>query len=184
MNVTDIDPGEVRKLTGDIAYLTDEAEALRHVIDAVPVHEAPPGGSSIAEKLLLIDHAQCAYYRPLLEEARGRSKPLSLDDFDSFRETFGGATGEEGAENLLRRLAEHRTGLVNVLGEITHADWEAELHRGKEKMTLFSLMQEMVRFERKRLKEVADLVMVFNQDRQARREIEQRRERERRIGED
>lgn len=184
MSPMDISQEEVRQLTDDIAYLQDEAEALRYVIDSVPVHDSPPGGSSIAEMLMIIDHAQCSYYRPIVEEARGRRRPLSLDEVDHYRDTFEGSSGEEEIGKMLGRLAKHRAGLVSILKDIPLIDWEGTLRRGEEKLTLFELMQEMVRFERGRLKEVADQVMVFNQDRQSRRQIEQRRERNRKLGGD
>lgn len=180
-----ITPEEVEQLVEDVAYLQDEAEALRYVIESVPYTQSPPGKPSIAEMLLSIDYVQRAYYRPALEATRDNSRPLRpgrreevLDDFELDERKA------EEIQNVLRKLAKHRAGLVNLIKRIPLIDWEKTVAREGEKLTLVEFVREMVRYERARLKDIADQVMMFNRDRQARRELKQRRERQNKLGAD
>lgn len=175
MTDREITQEQLDTLVEDAAYLEDEAEALKYVIENVPYTESPPEGRSIAEMLLLIDHAQLSYYRPILEQAFKNPRPTRLSDFDHFRETF--EVDEEKLENiqkLLSKLAKHRAGVVNVISNIPLIDWEIVIYDDNKEITLYDFMQQMIRFDRSMLKQIADLVMVFEQEKQTRREIEQK----------
>jgi hypothetical protein len=166
---------ELDQLIEDAAYLQDEAEALKYVIDEVPYNERPPERYSIAEMLLLIDHAQLSYYRPVLEEAVGNPRPTHLNNFTHFKETF--EPDEEklrDIQKLLSRLAKHRAGVINTIKNISLIDWETVLYNGEQQLLLFNFIQEMIRFDREQFKKIADLVMVFNAEKQNKREIERR----------
>lgn len=165
-------------LVEDASYLQDEAEALKYVIENVPYTEVPPDGKSIAEMLLLIDHAQLSYYRPVLEQAFKNPRPTRLGDFDHFRDTF--QTDEEKIQDIqkmLSKIAKHRAGVVNVIKNIPLIDWEIVIYDDEQELTLYEFMQQMIRFDRSMLKQIADLVMVFEQEKQTRREIEQKQSR-------
>lgn len=167
---------QLDSLIEDASYLQDEVEALQYVIESVPYDETPPDGRSIAEMLLLIDHAQTNYYRPILEVAFKNPRPTQLDDYEHFRDTF--EVDEEKISNiqkLLSKIAKHRAGLVNLIGNIPLIDWEIVIYRDNKEFILYNFMQEMIRFERAELKRIADLVMVYNQEKQTRRDLEQRR---------
>lgn len=166
-------------LIEDASYLQDEAEALKYVIENVPYDETPPDGKSIAEMLLLIDHAQLSYYRPILEKAFKNPRPTRLQDYEHFRETF--EIDEEkikDIQKLLSKIAKHRAGVVNVIKNIPLIDWEIEIYNGKKEILLYDFMQQMIRFDRSMLKQIADQVMVFQQEKQTRREIEQKQARQ------
>lgn len=172
----EISQEQLDKLIDDASYLQDEAEAMQYVIDNVPYTETPPEGRSIAEMLLLIDHAQLSYYRPILEEAIDNPRPTHLDNFTHFRESF--EEDEEKAKDIqkiLRKIAKHRAGLVNAIKNVSLIDWETIVYRDSQQVLLFDFMQEMIRFERGILKDIADQVRVYNQEKQKQREIEQRR---------
>lgn len=175
MTDREITQEELDRLVEDAAYLEDEAEALKYVIEDVPYTETPPDGKSIAEMLLLIDHAQLSYYRPILEQAFKNPRPTRLSDFDHYRDTF--EVDEEKLENiqkLLSKLAKHRAGVVNVIKNIPLIDWEIVIYDDNKEITLYDFMQQMIRFDRSMLKQIADLVMVFEQEKQTRREIQQK----------
>lgn len=172
----EISQEQLDQLVDDASYLQDEAEAMQYVIDNIPYTQKPPEGRSIAEMLMLIDHAQLSYYRPILEEAIDNPRPTHLDKFTHFKESF--EKDEEKAKNIqkvLRKIAKHRAGLVNAIKNISLIDWETVVYRDEQQLLLFDFMQEMVRFERGMLKDIADQVRVYNQDKQQKREIEQRR---------
>lgn len=164
------------QLVEDATYLQDEAEALKYVIDDVPYQETPPEGRSIAEMLLLIDHAQLSYYRPILEKAVKNPRPTHLENFDHFEETF--EPEEEKLANiqkLLSKLAKHRAGVINSMNNISLFDWETLIYRNEKELLLFEFIQEMIHFDRHQLKKIAELVMVYKDREQTRREIEKKR---------
>lgn len=175
MTDREITQEQLDELVEDAAYLQDEAEALKYVIESVPYTETPPDGKSIAEMLLLIDHAQLSYYRPILEEAFKNPRPTRLEDYEHFRDTF--EVDEEklkDIQKLLSKIAKHRAGVVNVIKNIPLIDWEIAIYNDNKELSLYDFIQQMIRFDRSMLKQIADLVMVFEQEKQTRREIEQK----------
>lgn len=166
---------DLDQLVDDASYLQDEAEALKYVIEDVPYNESPPDKQSIAEMLLLIDHAQLSYYRPILEDAFKNPRPTHLENYDDFRETFEVDEDKlKDIQKLLSKLAKHRAGLVNVIKNIPLIDWETVIYKDNRELFLYDFVRQMIRFDRAMLKEIADQVMVFNQDRQTQREIKSR----------
>lgn len=172
----EISQEELDQLVDDASYLQDEAEAMQYVIDNVPYTKEPPEGRSIAELLLLIDHAQLSYYRPILEDAVESSRPTHLDNYVHFEEDF--EPDEEKAKDIqktLRKIAKHRAGLVNAIKNIPLIDWETVVYRDGQQILLFDFIQQMIRFERGILKDIAEQVRIYNQEKQTKREIEERR---------
>ncbi|MGM0545128.1 MAG: hypothetical protein ACQEST_00270 [Bacteroidota bacterium] len=172
----EISQEELDKLIDDASYLGDEAEAMQYVIDNVPYSETPPEGRSIAEMLMLIDHAQLSYYRPILEEAIDNPRPTHLENFTHFKESFEADEEKlQDVQKILKKIAKHRAGLVNAIKNTPLIDWETVVYREKKPILLFEFMQEMIRFERGMLKNIADQVRIYNQEKQQQRNIEQRR---------
>jgi len=166
---------QLDQLIEDASYLQDEAEALKYVIDEVPYQKSPPGNRSIAELLLLLDHAQLSYFRPILEEAVENPRPTHLENFEYFEESFVLDDEKTGnIQKVLNKIVKHRAGLVNVMKSTPLIDWETSIYKDDKEFSLYDFMQEMIRYERAKLKQIADLVMVFNQDKQAEREIKKR----------
>ncbi|TYP95226.1 hypothetical protein LX73_0522 [Fodinibius salinus] len=173
-NVTQDD---LNNLIEDVTYLQDEAEAMQYVIDSVPYDKSPPEGRSIAEMLLIIDHAQISYYRPLIEEAVDSNDPVNLDNVTHFRDSFEYNEDEDlDIQKVLRKLAKHRAGLANTIDNIPLIDWETVVYRNNQEVTLFNFVREMIRFERTTLNDIADQIMVLKKDQQHKREIQNRRE--------
>lgn len=172
----EITQDDLDKLVEDASYLQDEAEAMQYVIDNVPYDETPPGGKSIAEMLLLIDHAQLSYYRPIMEKAVEDPRPTHLENFTHFEQDFEADEEKiQDIQKVLRKLAKHRVGFVNKIKNISLIDWETVVYRDGQQIILYDFIQEMIRFERGILKDIADQVMVYNQEKERKREIEQRR---------
>jgi len=176
MSDREISQDDLNKLITDVSYLQDEAEAMQYVIDNVPYEKAPPDGRSISELLLLIDHAQLSYYRPIIEQAVESDRPTHLDNFTHFRDDFEPEEEKmKDVQKVLQKLAKHRAGLVNSIKNISLIDWETRVYRDGQEVFLFDFLQEMIRFERGVLKDIAEQVKVYNQEKERMREIEQRR---------
>ncbi|WP_234572192.1 hypothetical protein [Rhodohalobacter sp. 614A] len=177
MTNQEITQEKVNELLSDAEYLLDEAEALKYVIDAVPYSETPPEGLSIYNMLKLIDHAQANYYRPITERVISENRLVRLSDFEHYKDTFEEITDEEeiNIQKTLSKIIKHRAALINVFKRISLIDWEKELRGDRgELLCLFDLASKMIRDERKTLKEIADLVLIYQNERQHQREIEKK----------
>ncbi|MGD8748479.1 MAG: hypothetical protein PVI44_08425 [Balneolaceae bacterium] len=167
---------ELDNLVDDASYLQDEAEAMQYVIDNVPYNERPPEGRSIAEMLLLIDHAQLSYYRPIMEETIENPRPTHLEDYTHYRESFDPDEEKmKDIQKVLRKIAKHRAGVVNAIKNISLIDWETVVYRNEQQILLYDFIKEMIRFERGILKDIADQVLIYNKEKEKNREMEHRR---------
>lgn len=173
----EISQEDLDQLKEDACYLQNEAEALTYVIEEVPYRQNPPGERSIAELLLYIDHAQLSYYRPVLETAFKKTRPVRLSDFPHFEETF--EVEEEKLDDIqkvLRKISKHRAAVINVIDNIPLIDWETIIYGDEKTLTMYDFIKEMVRFDRLILKKIAEQVMAYSQQRHAQREIEQKQQ--------
>lgn len=174
---------QYEQLLDDAKYLQDEAEALMYIIDQVPYSDAPADGMSIIQMLALIDHAQKNYYRPLIEKSFSSPRSLQLNNFDSYDETFEFPDDEKDVQKILRKISKHRAAVLNLFEKIPLIDWEKEMKFGKRTISLFDFANNMVKDERKILKEVADLVLIYQNNKQANREVDARARERQNIGE-
>lgn len=176
MTDREVSQEEIEKLVEDAAYLQDEADALQYVIETIPYSESPPGGRSVAEMLLLIDHAQLSYYRPILEKANEDPRPTHLKHFTHFRESFEIDEDKlKDVHKILSKISKHRAGLVNFIDKIPLIDWETVIYKDNKQILLVDFLKEMINFERSILKNIADQVKAYKDDRQNQREIEKRK---------
>lgn len=160
------------QLIEDASYLQDEAEALRYIIDTVPYDQAPPEGQSIVEKLLFLDHLQIQYYRPVYEQVMANRNRVKAGNYSYFKETF--VAVEEKASDIqkvLKKLAKHRAAVINILNRIPLIDWERGVYKINTEITLYEFAREMIQFDRKILREIADMVMIFQHEMDNQREI-------------
>lgn len=175
MTDKDISQEQVNQLIKDAAYLQDEADAMQYVIEGVPYNDSPPDRKSIAEMLLLIDHAQTSYYRPIVEDLLDSKRPTHIENFPHFDETFEQDGEVDDIQKVLRKLSKHRAGVVNKLEDIALIDWSSSIYKNDHELSLYDFVRQMIHFEREILKDIADRVMVFSKEQEGRREIEKRR---------
>lgn len=193
---------QIADLAEDASLLREEALALQNLIDTVPYDQSTPNESSILDKLKRLDQLQVTYFLPVFdpEAEEGSTKcPLeSLDVAQEHLDAAGNAPREESASEesatdespsrispseesgrsrevqaVLKSLSEHRTTLIDHIRELPAAAWERPVIRSGEELTLYQFALEMVQHDQQVLKEVASLVMVFQQDSWSRREINQ-----------
>lgn len=173
MTDQEITQEQYNELLEDARYLQDESEALMYIIDQVPYTEVPSGGLSIIQMLALIDHAQQNYYRPLIEKSFSSPRVLQLKNFEDYNKTFEFDDDEKDVQKILRKLSKHRTAILNLFERIPLIDWERALKNEKGRtISLFDFANEMVRNERKTLKEIADLVLIYQNNKQANRQVD------------
>lgn len=171
----DIKQSQIDSLVDDVAYVEHEAEALKYVIDEVPYSETPPGGRSIVQILMFLDHAQQHYYRKVIEDAFKRVRPINLNAYIEPDETFEPDLDlAKDIQKVLYKISKHRVALLNTIKNIQLIDWEREISKGRQTLTLYEFTSQMVRKERSTLKEIADLVMAYQNSKQMQRELESR----------
>ncbi|CAN5367875.1 hypothetical protein BH23BAC3_BH23BAC3_12320 [soil metagenome] len=159
-------------LVEDAQYLADESEALKYIIDEVPYSEVPSGGMSIIQKLALIDHAQNKYYRPLIEKIFTSNRIIHLKNFDHFTETFEVPDDDKDVQKVLNKIIKHRAGIINLFKKIPLIDWERAVKNKNDKtISLYKFAEGMIKDEREQLKEIADLVLIYQNNKQANRQV-------------
>src|SRR5699024_61507 len=142
----------------------------------VPYDQSPPDQPSIAEMLLLVDHAQTSYYRPVFEETLSSDRPTHLDAFTHFEENFSLDDEEVDIQKILRKISKHRAGVVNLLEDTSLIDWEEVVYDEGEQLSLFNFIKQMIYFGRDMLKKIVTRVRIFSQEKQTQRDLEQRQE--------
>ncbi len=154
---------QILSLVNDVAYLEHEAEALKYVIDTVPYMEKPAkNGSSIVETLLFLDHAQQEYFRKVIESTLYNNRPINLNSYLDPEETFEMDNDKaKDVQKILYKIAKHRAAIIMMIENRPIIDWEKTIVKGRDSITLFSFVQSMVRKERIILKEIADLILSF-----------------------
>lgn len=163
----------IRGLIDDVSYLEAEAEALKYLIDTIPYDEKPPQGQSIKEMLRLIDFAQHYYFRPIIEKVLFENRMIRLGDFDHYSKSFLDHENDESdIHKILNKLIKHRVALQTIIEKIHPIDWEKPLKDddGVE-LSLFTFVRYMVKTERSILKEIADLILIHQNEKQYQREI-------------
>lgn len=171
----DITQSQVDSLVEDVAYLEHEADALKYVIENVPYTKEPPAGRSIVETLLFLDHAQQEYYRKVIEDVFKSTRPINLNSYVDPKETFDPEEDDKkDVQKVLYKISKHRAALLNLMNNIQLIDWERNIKRGKYDLTLYDFTVEMVNKERRTLKEIADLVLTYQNDRRVQKELESR----------
>lgn len=184
MNNLNISQKQIDNLVDDAEYLLDEAEALKYVIDSIPFNETPTDGISIINMLRLINHAQSNYYRPIIELVFSENRLVRLANYEDFNETFDSKEDDEAdVQKVLNRIVKHRAALLTILNKIPLIDWERTLknENGKE-ITLFDFTQTMINQERGLLKKIADLVLIYQNEKAHQREINKKAAERQNIG--
>ena len=167
---------DVENLLDDADYLQDEAEAMKYVIDSVPYDESPPDGMSILEMLQLIDHAQVSYFRPVVENVLLENRLQKLSEYEHYSDSFetleNNKKEKPDVQKTLNRIIKHRAALLNIFDNISLIDWERKLRDDSgEEIYLYEFANRLIRDERKILREIADLVMIYQNEKQHQREI-------------
>jgi len=70
-------------------------------------------------------------------------------------------------QKVLYKISKHRAGLINLVKNIPLIDWERTLSKASKEMTLFNFANEMVQKERATLKDIADLILSYEQNKNA-----------------
>lgn len=176
-----ISQNNVKELCEDVSYLQDEAEALKYLIDRVPYDEQPPEGYSIINMLRFIDFSQHHYYRPAIEKAITENRLINLKQFEGVEAEFDSLLESESEnettdiQTVLNKLIKHRAALGNVIDNISLFEWEKNLfYKNDREITLFDLISDMIRKERGLLKKVADLVLIYQKEKEHQRDIHKR----------
>lgn len=152
----------IDSLIEDVGYLEHEAEALKYVIESVPYTENTSSGMSIIETLALVDHQQQQFYRAVIEEVIQSVRPINLNMFANPEETFElDSELANDIQKVLYKISKHRVALLTLIKNIKLIDWEREITSGKTTLTLYEFVRQMVQKERAIFKNIANMVLAY-----------------------
>lgn len=173
-----INQKQVLNLIEDVSYISFEIEALSKVINSVPYDRKPaPDELSIIDNLISFNSKQKGYYWKVIKDVFHSNKPLDLNDYDyisniekdEIDEVF-----EKDVKLVLSEIAKHRDDITRLIEVQAVKDWKKTITKNKAETTIFNFVREMVQKERVVLKQIAELIAAFQNDRQFRRIIETR----------
>ncbi|MEX0780487.1 MAG: DinB family protein [Balneolales bacterium] len=156
------------QLLDHATYLQDELTALKLVIPSVPHSEKPLGQDSIIEMIMMIDHAQTTYYKPLIDRIFSEANPAINGD-DDFQATFKplSESDEPDPDEVIDAVITNRSTLLELLERLPEKEWGRTAQRNGEETTIAELVNEMVEFERRKFKEIAERVLLIDDSRSA-----------------
>lgn len=164
-------------LIEDVSYLEAESEALKYLIDTIPYDEKPPERKSIKQMLQLIDFTQHHYCRPIIEKVLAEKRIINIATFIQLDEAFSDVEEEEiDIQKVLNKIIKHRAALLTIINKIHLIDWKKTLKNDDgEEISLYQFVSSMVINERATLKEIADLILIYQNEKQHQREINKKR---------
>lgn len=127
-------------LIDDLSYLVDEIQALKPLVDVVPLYENPGNELSIEERLHLIDRIQ-------LEVLAGNQ--ADYDQISSEIRLKREERGDVTVESTLNSLLSNREKLLHSLSESS--------------LTL-NRLSDLVVFERSQLRIIAEYILTITSD--------------------
>lgn len=163
---------DLDNLKADISYLKYEISSIESVIEFIPFTQKPLDGSSIIEILLTIDSIQVKFLRIINE----LTSQINIDSCSVFKTVQ--LTDEQISELSINKICSdiviNRTKLINLLKDKDESFFKVEAIFEDNLITIDNLFQILVEQERALLKEIADLVMIYQKDRQFQRQIKQK----------
>lgn len=142
-------------LIGDLQYLVDELEALKYLIDVVPVYERPGDELSVCEHIRLIHFVQDRITENISEDSSVTS--AGLEDYVTQYKTKRSDIQNEqkkGVQHYINKLIHARVGL---LGTLTEQDAELDGNSAEN-------LKKLIRLERAIFKEMAEKVLAINKE--------------------
>lgn len=142
-------------ILGDLQYLVDELEALKYLIDVVPVYERPGGELSVCEHIRLIHFVQDKLAENLNEEFS--ASRLSLNEFISEYKAERSdihVEQKKGVQHYINKLIHARVGLLNSLSEINDSLSDFAVQN----------LKHLIGLERAIFKEMAGKVLAINKE--------------------
>jgi len=167
-----IDKERVEILINDIEYLKYEAQSITQVIESVPYSEKPLDGTSILEIFLTIDSIQ-AKLLDIFSQIPLKGNKVEIEEQSLFKkvEIESDLLKEIHFSEVAKDIENNRVDLCSKILNYSPEFLEVQFNLDSKQITIFDLLTNMVRKERALLKEVADLVLTFQTDKQFQREI-------------
>lgn len=145
-----------KTILNDLQYLVDELEALKYLIDVVPVYERPGDELSVCEHIRLIHFIQ----DKLSAGAIPSDSNLRSNDLDQFIHEYklqrsdSNTEKNKGVQHYINKLTQARVGLLS----------EIEAKNNTFDSGLTSNLIQIIRLERAVFKEMAEKVLAINKE--------------------
>jgi len=145
----------ISNLIGDLQYLVDELEALKYLIDVVPVYERPGDELSVCEHIRLIHFIQ-----DKITDNLGEKSSTTNTGFDEYAKQYKTKRTdiqneqEKGVQHYINKLIHARVGLLNTLNEQVFEQDHNSVQN----------LKKLIRLERAIFKEMAEKVLTINKE--------------------
>lgn len=143
---------QLNTVIGDLQYLVDELEALKYLIDVVPVYERPGDELSVCEHIRLIHYVQDQITDNLkveftygleyfVNEYKNRRSDIHIEQ-------------KKGVQHYIDKLIHARVGLLRAYAEKINEINASELNA----------LNHLIKLERAIFKEMAEKVLAINKE--------------------
>ncbi len=155
-------------LVDDVAWLQEELELLKGMISIVPYLEKPLEQESVFDMIGKIGIACDSFYKPILKatvEHKGDlhlsiSRKVELDNPDK-------KPDEKDITELLDQIKSSREELLDMMRSLQPAELNRKIYLKGETTTIEEVISDMVMFDRKQLKYIAERTLALDSVRSA-----------------
>ena len=142
---------------GDLQYLVDELEALKYLIDVVPVYERPGDELSVCEHIRLIhyvqDHITDNLSKQSIEDKFSSNLEYFVKEYKNRRSDIQ-IEQKKGVQHYIDKLIHARVGLLGSYNERIDEIDASELNA----------LNHLIKLERTIFKEMAEKVLAINKE--------------------
>ncbi len=165
-------------LLSDLSYFKEELHALKKIIPEVPYRDRPMGQDSILDMIAKIGSVQTGFLEPIaveIEKTKDADSSIpvrNLHGITHYAEYPGFPSSSDSENNessdvndLLEHLIQQRQQILDLLTSQAAFPKNRKVILQQGEWMLYDILNEMIIFERKQFKEVADRVLTIETDR-------------------
>ncbi len=155
-----------KKLVEDAAWLQDELELLKGMISIVPCLDKPLEQESICDMIRKIGVACESFYKPVIKSALEHKGDLHLSITRNF-ELQNQDKNPEDVIDLLDMIKNARKELLEMMMALQPDDLKRKVYMEEGITTIEEILTDMVLFDRKQLKLIAERTLALDSDHSA-----------------
>ncbi len=155
-------------LVDDAAWLQDELELLKGMISIVPYLEEPLDQESVFDMIEKIGVACESFYKPILKAAVEHEGDLHLSISRKVElNNPSNKSEKKDITELLDQIKNLREELLEMMRALQPSELSRKIYLKGEMTTIEEVISDMVIFDRKQLKHIAERTLALDSDRSA-----------------
>ncbi len=162
----------IQDLIEDAGWLQEEMKLLKTIIDVIPYDDRPLEQESVLDVVAKIGYACDNYFKPLIHNAVNCNDDLDMTPSSHFDSHYSIEYHEgRSALELLDHIIETRSEVQGLLKSLQPKEFDRIMYLKEGEVTLEKLLRDMVMYDRKQLKKVAERVLTIDPERSAARKL-------------